>query len=279
MKKLFSIFSVALFAVILLCQNIVQAEAADPTTYCIRYDSDKDQWYYQVGSAWDDTVPPPRREVYYMFQTMKDGDYVVVDSPDDCGKITIDFNLGNLTILPNSSAIISCKSVAEYYQLHDSTISINGNVEKAFVYDNAVANFNNNVNYLELIYATEPEPTMVAHVSGTCYELWVHSSDNTTLYSLWNFKDELDFYDGTLQTKYGKYDVNPPSSKPSAVTPSATTTTPTPAPATPSNQTPSTSADEYDDVPKTGESSAYLWMFALSALCLAGSYSIRKKDF
>lgn len=277
-KTLLSIFSVTLFACIMLFQHLVPIEAADPTTYCIRYDNEKEEWYYQVGSAWDDTVPPPKREVYYMFQILKDGDYIVVDSPSDCGKITIDANLGNLTILPNSSAVITCKSIQEYYQLHDSTVSINGNVEKAFVYDHAVANFNNDVNYLELVFASEPEPTMVAHVTGTCAELFVHASDdNKVSYHLWNFKDELNFYNGILQTEYGKYDINPPSSKPAAVTPSTTPAAPSNTTTTPAPAAPSVSDDEYDDVPKTGESVAYVWMFALAALCITGSYTIRKK--
>lgn len=279
MKKLLSLISVTLFACIMLFQHVVAAEAADPTTYCIRYDNEKNEWYYQVGSAWDDTVPPPKREVYYMFQILKDGDYIVVDSPNDCGKITIDANLGNLTILPNSSAVITCKSVKEYYQLHDSTVSINGNVEKAFVYDHAVANFNNNVNYLELAFESESEPTMVAHVTGTCAELLVHSaSTGETSCHLWNFKDELNFNNGVVQTAYGKYDINPPSSKSAAVTPSTTpAATPSNTTVTPTPAAPSVTDDEYDDVPKTGESSAYVWMFALSVLCLTGSYAVRKK--
>ena len=223
MKKLFSIFSVALFAVILLSQNIITADAADPTTYIVKYDSSEEEWYYQVGSAWDDSVPPPRREVFYMFQEMKDGDYVVVESTDHCGELTIDFHLGNLTILPHSTAIISCKSVVEYYQLHDSTVALNANVEKAYVYDHAVVNFNNNVNLLKLI--CENEPTMVTHVLGTCNEFHVYNKETTKAH-LWNFTEPLKYNQGSLSTPHGAYAINPPATPTAPIVPSTTTTPP-----------------------------------------------------
>lgn len=272
MKKLFSIFSVALFAVVLLFQNAVTVDAADPTTYYVQYDSDKDEWYYQIGSSWDDTVPPPKREIYYMLQDFKDGDYVVVESTEARGELKLDYHLGNLTVMPNSTALITCKSIAEYYQLHDSTVSLTADVEKACVYDNAVCNFNKNVNYLQLIY--DEEPNMAVHVVGTCNEFWVHNTDESaTKYHLWEFKDELIFNETILKTPYGTYNINPPATPAAPIVPDTTTSTaPTPAPA------PSTPADEYDDVPKTGESTAYLWMFALAALCFAGSYSFKKRS-
>ncbi len=271
MKKLLSIFAVACFALILWSQNIITASAAEPTTYVVKYDSSKDEWYYQIGSAWDDTVPPPRREIYYMIQEMKDGDYVVVDSTDNRGTLALDFTLGNLTILPHSTALITCKGVQEYYQLHDSAVSLTANVEKAFVYDNAVANFNNNVNTLELIYDETPE--MIVGVAGTCSEFWAHNYDaSATKYHLWNFKAQLSFNETILKTPYGNYDINPPASPAAPIVPSAPSSTPTTTPSAPSS-----SADEYDDVPKTGESAMFLWMFALAALCFAGSYSFKKK--
>ena len=46
------------------------------------------------------------------------------------------------------------------------------------------------------------------------------------------------------------------------------------APAAPA--APSSDADEYDSVPKTGDSALYLWLFGLSAVLLAGSLALRK---
>lgn len=271
MKKLLSIFAVACFALILWAQNIVPVSAAEPTTYVVKYDDSNDQWYYQIGSSWDDTVPPPRREIYYMIQDMKDGDYVVVDATNGQGTLVLDFTLGNLTILPNSNALITCKGVIEYYQLNNTAVSLTANVEKAFVYDNAIANFNKNVNVLELIYDQTPE--MIAGVGGTCSEFWVHTYDaSQTKYHLWNFKETLLFNETILKTPYGTYDINPPASPAAPIVSATPSSTPTSTPSAPSS-----SADEYDDVPKTGDSAMFLWMFGLAALCFAGSYSFKKK--
>ena len=269
MKKLLSIFAVAFFALILGAQNIIPVAAAEPNTYLVEYNDEKDDWYYTPGSPGADDETPQKREIYYLLQILKDGDYIVVDSTKGTGTLKLDFTLGNLTILPNSSALITCKGVQEYYQLHDSTVSLFANVEKAFVYDNAVVNFNNNVNTLELIF--EGEPTMVAHVMGTCKDFIVHNPE-TTLTHLWNFREPLLYNQGVLSTAYGTYDINPPAAPAAPIVSTTPSSTPT---ATPS--APSSSADEYDDVPKTGESAAFLWIFALAALCFAGSYSFKKK--
>ena len=272
MKKLFSILSVALFAVILFFQSTINAEAADPTTYYVQYDADAKQWYYQVGSSWDDTVPPPKREIYYMIQDMKDGDYVVVEATEGWPELKLDFHLGNVTVTPNSSCMISAKSIAECYILHDSYVSITADVEHAWVYDNASCNFNLNCNTLELLYADEP--TMSVGVLGTCNEFIAHNMNTSaTLYHLWNFTDDLIFNDTYLRTSADSYSINPPSTPAASIVPNTSSST---APAT---STPAASdADEYDDVPKTGESAAYLWMFAIAALCFAGSYSFKKKS-
>lgn len=270
MKKLLSIFAVACFALILWTQNIVPVVAAEPTTYVVKYDDTDDQWYYQIGSSWDDTVPPPRREIYYMLQEMKDGDYVVVDATEGQGTLVLDFTLGNLTIIPYSNALITCKGVVEYYQLNNSFVSLTANVDKAFVYDNAVANFNNNVNVLKLSYKETPE--MVVGVAGTCNEFLVENYEGTEVqYHLWNFRETLLFNDTCLRTPYETYDINPPASPAAPIVSATPSSTPAATPPAPSS-----SADEYDDVPKTGESAMFLWMFGLAALCFAGSYSFKK---
>lgn len=274
MKKLFSIFSAALFAIVLICQNPITVDAADPTTYYVQYDKEAEQWYYQVGSSWDDTVPPPKREIYYMLQDMKDGDYVVVEAIGDWPELELDFHLGNLTIMPYSSCMVKAKSVAECYVLHDAYVSITSDVEHGWVYGNATANFNLNCNTLELIYDNEPE--MSVAVLGTCNELWVHN-DTSTWNHLWSFTDDLIYNNGRVHTAHESFSINPPATPAAPVVP--TTTTSTPASSTTSTPASSTtSADEYDDVPKTGESTAYLWTFAIAALCFVGSYSLKKRS-
>lgn len=260
MKKLFSIFSVALFAVVLLCMNSVTVAAEEPTTYHVKYDSKTDSWLYETETMY--------REIYYMLQEIKDGDLVVVDATEEgWPTLELDYHLSNLTILPYSSCMVTVKSIDECYVLHDSFVSITADVNKGWVYGNAACNFNLDCDYLELFYEDEPE--MSVGVLGNCSEFLVHS-DASTKYHLWNFTDDIVFNDGVLKTAYGSYSIEPPAastSAPSATTsPNSTTTTS------------SSSSDEYDDVPKTGESVAYLWMFAIAALCFTGSYSLKKKD-
>lgn len=269
MKKLLSIFSVALFAAVLLFQNKVTVDAADPTTYYVQYDSEEEEWYYQVGSSWDDTVPPPKREIYYMLQEMKDGDYVVVEAIDCWPELELDFHLGNLTVVPNSSCMVKAKSIAECYILGNAYVSITADVEHGFVYDNATCNFNANCNNLELIFTHEP--TMSVAVLGTCNDFIVHSA-TTTQCHFWSFTDDLVYNDGALRTAADSYSINPPSTPAAPIVPTTSAGTTTTAPSTNSS-----AADEYDDVPKTGESAAYLWLFAVAALCFAGSFSFKKR--
>ncbi len=268
MKKLFSILSVAFFAMVFIVLNTVQASAADPTTYYVKYDSSNKTWYYQVGSSWDNTAPPPNREVYYMLQEIKDGDYVVVESTGHYPTLEIDCNLGNLTVMAGSNALITCKSVKECYILGNSQVSLTADVEHAWVYDNVAVNFNKNVNYLEHIFSTDPSSSIA--VVGSCYDFIVHNPNETRLH-LWNFTEDLVYNDGAIKTPYGGYSINPPSGTPAPVTPST--------PAAPSTPTaPPASADsEYDDVPKTGDALTFVWLFAAAAACMASGYSLKKR--
>lgn len=270
MKKLFTFLSVALFAMVFFATATMNAEAAEPTTYVVKYDSATEQWYYQVGSAWDDSVPPPRREIYYMTLDMKDGDYVVVDSTDGgWPELNLDFHLGNLTTYPNTACMVNAKSIAECYILHGSYVSITADVEKAWVYQDCSANFNKNCNTLELIYIDDPN--MSVGVLGTCNDFCV-SSETEVLCHLWNFTDDLIFNEGIVKTARESYSIDPPSAPAAPVVPSTSTSTPSS-----TTTSSSASAGEYDDVPKTGETAGYLWLFALAALCFAGSYSLKKK--
>ncbi len=268
MKKLFSLFAVALMAVMWLNVNAVTAEAAEPKTYVIKYDdalvADKWEWFYQEGSAWNDALP--NRELYYLtLDQLKDGDHIVVlpSEADHTPEFTIDYNLGSLTFVIDSSAIATVKSVENCYVCNDANAIVNGNVNNAYVYDNVVANFNNDVNLLEHYY--QGEPNITVGVGGKLNRFYVHT-DGRTLYDLYAFTGPLVMQNGELKTHYDYYLTTPPAA---ATTPA----TPAPAPATPA----APSADEYDDVPKTGDSLAFLWAFGLAAVCFMGSYSLKKR--
>ena len=258
MKKLFSLFAVVMMAVLSLNLNAVTVSAADPTTYIVKYDTEKEDWFYQVDSTWNDEQSS--RQVYYMTLEMKDGDYVVVEVPEGSPTLELDFHLGNLTVMPNNSCTVKAKSIKDCYILSGAVATIDCNVTNGYLYDFSVANFNKNCDNLEISYSDET--TISVAVIGTCKDFYAHNEANTKIkYHVYNFTAPLYLKEGVLQNAFGEYSIDPAS----------VTTTPS-APSTPSS-----SADEYDDVPKTGESNAYLFAFGLAAVCFLGSYSLKKR--
>lgn len=266
MKKLFCLFSVVMFAVMSLNLNMLTASAEEPSTYYVNYDSIKEEWYYQEGSSWDETAPPPNKELYLLTLEFKDGDYLVVEAEgNDFPELKMDFNIGNLTVISDSSVIVYAKSIKDCYILHDSKASIHCNVTNAWVYDNSAVNFNKDCTNLELIYDENPEISVA--VLGKCDYFYAHSNSKV-MYKVWSFTDEL-IFDGYLRTSSDHYRVDGPAAGGSTPTPPAATTTPT---------TPGASDDSaYDDVPKTGQSGAYIWAFGIAAVSFAGVFLLKKR--
>ncbi len=264
MRKLFSLFSVVMMAVLFLQISTLSVSAEEPKTYYLKYLASEGEWYYQEGSAWDNEGY--RREWYTLVTyVLKDGDLVVVDSSEGNAKtLELDFNLSNLTIMGDSYGIINVKSVKDFYALENSSSIINGNVTNAWLYNYSLTNFNNDVDYLEVYYTNTDwdQPPVTFAVGGKLGHLFVHREGRTN-YNLYNFTDRALVVDGILQTAEEHYSTTPPATTqpPAATTPTA----------------PSTS-DEYDEVPKTGESLAFMWAFALAGLCFAGSYSLKKRS-
>lgn len=259
MKKLFSLFAVVMMAVMFLNINTLSVTAAEPTTYYVKYDAEKEDWFYQVGSKWNEDVTS--REVYYMTLEMKDGDYVVVEATADFPELHLDnFNLGNLTVKPNDACVVYAKSIKDCYILSGAYATINGDVTNGYLYDFSTCNFNDDCANLEITYSDAT--TISAAVVGKCNDFYVHNEDKSKIkYHVYSFNEPLYFASGVLKNATNEYSINPPSN---------TATAPT-TPSKPSN------ADEYDDVPKTGESNAYLWAFGLAAACFAGSYALKKR--
>ncbi len=255
MKKLFSLFAVVMMAVLSLNLNALSVSAAEPTTYIVKYDVATDDWYYQVGSKWNDEVT--ERQMYYMTLEMKDGDYVVVEAPEGSPTLELDFHLGNLTVKPNDACTVKAKSIKDCYVLSGATATINCDVTNGYLYDFSTANFNKNCDKLEISYSDEK--TVSVAVVGTCKDFYAHNEANTKVkYHVYNFTAPLYLKKGVLQNSTSEYSIDPAS-----------------APAAPS--APAAGADEYDDVPKTGETNAYLFAFGLAAVCFLGSYSLKKR--
>lgn len=267
-KTLISMLAAAAILFLLPYCNSLKASADEPVTYAVKYLPDEEDWRYQADTS-TFNEENPHRELYYLQESLKDGDLVVVYNPTDSSQ-TVDLGtkrLSNLTVVETKGiTIINTGGVDECYVLANNSVVINGNVTKAFVYDYALCNFNNNVTELT-IYAGDDVFSDVG-CSGTVGHLYVPSTTmNHTFYDLYNFQaNSLSMEDGVLLTSDTQY-----SSSPSAGTAPA----PTAAPQTPASS--SANNSEYDSVPKTGEFNPVPWLSCIAALCAAGSLKLKTK--
>lgn len=259
MKKLTKIVSL-LFAVaicvLLPDAAALTASAEEPVTYYVKYLADNNEWRFQLGSAWNDQGY--HRELYYLNQDIKDGDIVVVDG-NSSSVLEIPVHLSNLTFYMGTSAVVTAKSIDECFVLRDCVCAINGDTSVAYVYDSARCTFNNNVGTLNVLNDATRNDSLLRStvtVGGTVDHLIGH--DGAKLhYELYSFAaGKLVVENGDVKTDTSLYS--------------------TTAPAAGSTQNTSSSADEYDDVPKTGDSTLIFWLLGISAICFAGRYSLKK---
>lgn len=277
MKKIVSLLAAAALCLMPLATFSLQARAAEPVTYYLKYLPGDNEWRYQVGSAWDDTAV--HRELYYMKLDIKDGDYMVIEGNNDL-ILDVNVRLGNLTINRATTPIITAKGIDNCYILQDSRCVINGDVTNAYIYDNGFCNFNNNVTNLEIIGSSDINATVAVvgtagHVKGV--------SNLQTYYDLYNFEaGKLYIENGSVRTEEKYYSTTPQSTAataPSTAAASSSAAAETPAASAPAaSGTASTAASgEYDDVPKTGEANTCIWLLGIAAVCLLGRYQLNKK--
>lgn len=271
LNKFISLFAAAALLVLLPGTNKLTAAAEEPTTYYIR--SIDDEWRFQAGSAWDDTVA--HRELYYMNEQIKDGDVVIVDGSVANDPITVNVRLSNLTVKSSDALVFTAKGYDQCFILDNNIAAINGDVKNAYVYGISRCNFNSNVTNLEVIGSGSDLNNLNATVAvvGTVSHLKAtDSGDNGVYFEYYDFPaGKFHMENGTLKTSEKDY----------SKTPSAQTT----APAKPANpqqpahtEQPSagTPSSDYDDVPKTGESNIILWLTAAAAVCLMGRFALKK---
>ncbi len=260
MKKLFSLFAAALFAVMSLNLSTLTVSAEEPVTYYVKYNPEIEDWWYQISSTWDNNLNG--MNMYFMHEALKDGDHVIVEGTSGEQELHLDANLGSLTIISNAKCSVFADGIQDCYILSGAASNIHGNVTNGYLYDFSVCNFYNDCTNLDISYTDLP--TIAVNVVGKCNNFKVHSEDNSTIkYQLYNFTKALSFNDCQLENNANEYSTTP---TPSSTAPVVTTT-----PAAPST------SDEYDDVPKTGESGTYLLAFGIAAICFAGSFVLRKK--
>lgn len=250
-KKILAIVTVCALCMAPLLSSPITAKAEESTTtYYVRHVTSLNQFRYQKGS-WIEG-----QEHFGMGSlttNIKDGDHLVIDDTSGQGiTLTVNVNLGSLTVTNGNVVNVTANGVSNFYGLNGTTTVINADVTNAYVYGQTVVNFNNNVKNLYLLSSSVVAPLATINVLGTCDVYDVENS--TAAYSF--AKNTLRVLNGNLVTDVKNYSFTAP----------ATTT-----------DTPSTSDGEYDDVPKTSDNRFNpLWLVGLAAVCFLGSYGVRK---
>lgn len=258
-SKLIAFLTTLVLCLIPFFSSALTASAEGPVTHYLKYVPEKNEWRYQTGSVWEDWRSNEGLDM--LKANIKDGDLLVIDGNTNI-TLAVDVHLNNLTIVNSTIAVISAKSIENFYAINNSVSAINGDVKNAYIYDASVCNFNNNVSYMELVSQSNTYLEATISVVGTLNHLKATAKD-VTHYEFYNFTaGSLVLDKGQLKTSADKY-----SKTPQAIT----------APTTPSVTTPSTSAgNEYDDVPKTGDITVLpILLIGIAVVCLMGSRKIK----
>lgn len=142
-------------------EEMAKQTARKPVTYIVKYVKDIQEWRYQADTnTWHNNGF--HRELYYLQQSIMDGDVIVVESRngDPALNLTVPATLSNVTFKGAGTGIITARSVEDVYVLNACTGVINGDVTNAYVYDYSVANFNSNVKNLYIINDNANEQTV-----------------------------------------------------------------------------------------------------------------------
>lgn len=264
MKRMMAALCAAAMLVILPAGSMMTAQAEEPVTYSVKY---LDQgWYFEANTSVFNGNS--HRELYYLLEVIKDGDTVVVYNDTDNAK---ELNLGNvrlsnLTYAGTKFTMVYAGSVDTCYVNTGTSGTINCDVKNAHVYDTSVFNFNKNVGELN-IYAGDSVKSSVG-CAGTVGHLKATNSQGNTIFDYYDFEaGVLHFENGTFKPTRVAYKT---PEEHFASLPANAAGTDTPATGNDS--------DEYDDVPKTGQSSLYLWFLGAAVVCFAGSRALKVNE-
>lgn len=278
-RNMIALLTAAVMLFLLPEGSCLRAEADGPVTYAVKYLADEGDWYYQENkSAFSDSEAA--RNIYYLGEILKAGDIVVVYN--DTPEVTLNLgstSLTNLTVSTTAFTIINTGDIQECHILNNSSCSVNGNIINAHVYDNALVNFGGNIQELRL--HSGDEVTSSVGCSGTVGHLYAPSDTlPRTFYDLYDFQAASLHIneDGILVTPDWQYS-RTPSSQPAQPTPQPEVQQPIQQPVAQQPAAPSTdNDDEYDAVPKTGETNPALWLVCIGLLCMSGSIVLRKSN-
>lgn len=272
-KKMLALAASAALLALLPGANTLTVSAEEPATYYLMYeerDSSDGVWYYQTGSEWDANAE--HRELYYLQETLKNGDLVIVGNAAP-SLLTLDVHLSNLTI-SNTSGGLAMVSVTggidNCFFLNGTTGSISGNVFNAYVNGASTANFNNNVTNL-YSYNDNPDAGANIGVSGTvAYFASTDSHESNTPYGINFAANTFRVENGDLKTDSSQYtrDISGGPVAPGAQSRPQTSSRPA--------ASGSGASNEYDAVPKTGESYPAVWLSLAAVSCLGISLVLRR---
>jgi len=279
MKKFSRLLSLAVIAAALafLSPESRITASANEATYYLKYNSEIEDWEYQASSVWEDNPSITTTGLIYLEEIIKDGDIIIVDSNGPL--LNINVHLSNLTVLngaDNLAMVAVSKGIDNCVILNGAVASITGNVTNAHVYDDGRVNFNSNVTNL-YSHGEESENYPIIAVLGTVSH-FVSDNVNKPRIEGYNFEaGSFDLQDDALKTAASRYSTTPTGVPAATAAPAATTApTTTAAPVATTAPAASSNANDYDDVPKTGEASPALWLCLAAALCAAGSIAFRK---
>ncbi len=256
--KILKKFTLLLAAVALIGSSafnpVTKVSAAEPVRHYVKYVSAINEWRYQATQTWSDTSNG--RELYYLKQDIKDGDILVIEGSGSSLNLELNATLGNITYLRTTDAVVTAKGANELYVLKDTTAVFNGDVTTAYVYDNGICNLNNNVQNLYLNGV--PSLAQTISVVGTVGTAYI-SAENIKEYKAYSFQsNSFRMENGSIKTDKSKYSMTAPAA--------------TPAPST------GTNSNDYDDVPKTGDSGLPIILLIIAALCFSARYALSYKQ-
>ncbi len=263
---------VALFAVaailFTLPNSTLTASAEGGTTYAVKYVPDDKDWRFQENTS-EFADSSNHRELYYLHEVLKDGDLVVVyNDSDDVTPLDLgDVHLNNLTIASTASfTIVHVKAVDHLFAFAGTSSSINADITEVHAYDDVLLNLGGNVGKLTL-HGYKNDILSDIGCAGTVSHFYSYCEDTgRTFYECFSFAPgTFSLTDGVLKTAYADYS----SEKPAA--------TPAPAPQQPSGTTSGSSADDYDDVPKTGDNNMAFWFLGAAIASAMASFFLSRK--
>lgn len=276
MKLFVSMLAAAAILVLLPGSTSMTASAEEAKTYSLKYiGGDINDWRYVSGSTFEDGMY--HRELYYLkLDELKDGDHIVIYAGDTAANMELDlsnYKLGSLTVYQNATAVVFTDGIKDCYVLAGAYTAINGDVTNAHLYDNVTCNFNNNVQDMVLHVSGDPHSNIACAGTVGMFQILEDNTNHSrgVFYDIPN--NTMKYVNGTVQ--FPNWSPEPTEAYLQAKAAAGETTA---APeATPAS---AGGSSEYDEVPKTGESSQMVWLIGLlgaAAILFAGSYGLYKK--